>query len=114
MANKDHVSVWTTVPVAVRDQIKAIAEQEERSISYIVRRILTRYLDTINAEQREELAKAMTSQPQLKTIGPGAASNALHATRESASHTTCRSASHATRESASHATCRSRLPCRMH
>ena len=66
MANADNVSVWTTVPVAVRDQLEAIAEKEERSISYIVRRILTRHLDTINAGQIGELAKAMTSSPQLK------------------------------------------------
>ena len=64
MANADNVSVWTTVPVAVRDQLEAIAEKEERSISYIVRGILTRYLDTVKAEQqREELARAMTPSP---------------------------------------------------
>ena len=70
MSNADNVSVWTTVPVAVRDQLKAIAEREERSISYIVRRILTRYLDTINAEHREELAKAMTSPPAAMSAKP--------------------------------------------
>ena len=70
MANADNVSVWTTVPVAVRDQLKAIAEQEERSISYIVRRILTRYLDTINAEQIEELAKALAPPPAAMPAKP--------------------------------------------